>query len=185
MTIKTIPERNGYYITGFTDGEGSFNVSFRKRNDFLIGWKITPVFNISQDERKILGWIKHILKCGTIRKRKDGVYAFEVSNRESLKEYIIPFFDRFCFQSDKKKLQFQRFKQIFKLITNTRSLTYEHIKQILIWRNESNPKIEVRRYNDIFVLQRAEYYWNKNKKVIKTRNNLKESSETNTPNEDV
>lgn len=65
--IQNIPEKQGYYISGFVDGEGSFNVSFRKRDDFLIGWKITPVFNISQDEREILAWIKHILKCGTLR----------------------------------------------------------------------------------------------------------------------
>lgn len=53
MSIKNIPEKNAYYMTGFVDGKGSFNVSFRKRDDFLIGWKITPVFNIRQDEKQI------------------------------------------------------------------------------------------------------------------------------------
>jgi len=65
MSIKNIPEKNAYYIAGagFADGEGS--VSFRKRDDFLIGWKITPVFNISQDKKQILAWIQHVFKCGS------------------------------------------------------------------------------------------------------------------------
>ena len=39
-----------FYISGFSDKEGSFNVSFRKsenqkirkRDHFLIGWKMSP-----------------------------------------------------------------------------------------------------------------------------------------------
>ena len=61
--FKNIPKKHGYYITGFPDGEGSFNVSFRLRKDYLIGWKITLVFNPSRSD--VL--TKHILKCGTIR----------------------------------------------------------------------------------------------------------------------
>ena len=180
---QNIPEKNGYYITGFADGEGSFNISFRKRDDFLIGWKITPVFNISQDERQILAWIKHILKCGTIRARKDGVYAFEVTNRQTLNTQIIPFFEKFQFQSEKKKLQFRKFKKICELLKNTQSVTLEQLQQIVILRNEANPKTQSRKYNDQFILQRAEYYWNTNKHIIMQKNDIKESSETNTPNE--
>ena len=103
MKTKSL-ENYGYYIAGFTDGEGSFNVSFRKRDDFLIGWKITPVFNISQDEQSVLVWIKKILnwqlRCaqrGTIRFRKfeDGVWVVE--NKYDLQHIplIIPFFKKF------------------------------------------------------------------------------------------
>lgn len=179
--LKNIPEKHGYYITGFADGEGSFNVSFRRRNDYLIGWKITPVFNISQDEREILAWIKHILKCGTIRFRKDGVWVFEVDNQNSLHKQILPFFDRFQFFSKKKKLQYQKFKKICNLLNQTSSNTYETVRQILILRNESNIKMsKKRKYTDACILQRAEFYWNKNKKIIQMKN--KESSETNMPN---
>lgn len=178
---KNIPEKHGYYITGFTDGEGSFNVSFRLRKDYLIGWKITPVFNISQDEREILVWIKHILKCGTIRFRKDGVWMFEVQNQKAINEKILPFFDQFRFISKKKKLQYQKFKKICKLLNQTSSNTYDTIRQILILRNESNTKkSKSRKYTDAFILQHAEFYWNKNKQIIQMKN--KESSETNTPN---
>lgn len=179
--LKNIPEKHGYYIAGFADSEGSFNVSFRLRKDYLIGWKITPVFNISQNERDILAWIKHILKCGTIRFRKDGVWVFEVQNLKALNEQILPFFDRFGFYSKKKKLQYQKFKKICKILKQTTSNTFETVQQILILQNESkvNTSNKMQKYSDTFILQRAEYYWNKNKQQIENKN--KESSETNTP----
>ena len=47
------PREKSWYICGFADGEGSFNLSWRRRNDFIIGWKVAPVFNISQKERAV------------------------------------------------------------------------------------------------------------------------------------
>ena len=97
--LKNINPKDGYYIAGFTDGEGSFNVSLKKRNDYVGEWKITASFNISQKDRVILSWIKKILGCGTLRERSDGVVYYEVTNVASLKEKIIPFFIKFNFIS--------------------------------------------------------------------------------------
>ena len=33
-TLNKIPLKAAYYIVGFADGEGSFNISFRKRDDY-------------------------------------------------------------------------------------------------------------------------------------------------------
>ena len=48
----------GNYISGFTDGEGSFNVSLKKREDYKNSWKLSPSFNISQKDRVILALLK-------------------------------------------------------------------------------------------------------------------------------
>ena len=78
-------------------------------------------------------------------------------------------------------MQYQKFKQIYKLLKQTNSNTFETVQQILILRNKSKIKTsQMRKYSDTFILQRAEYYWNKNKQQIKNKN--KESSETNMPN---
>ncbi len=61
--MKHIPIDIGNYIAGFTDGEGSFNVSIKKRTDYKKSWKLSASFNISQKDRVILAWIKHILGC--------------------------------------------------------------------------------------------------------------------------
>ena len=45
---------NDSYITGFCDGDGSFNVSFVKRNDYRLGWKINPSFSVSQRDEKLM-----------------------------------------------------------------------------------------------------------------------------------
>jgi hypothetical protein len=47
---RFVPIELGNYLAGFADGEGSFNVSFRKRNDYRLPWKISLCFNISQSE---------------------------------------------------------------------------------------------------------------------------------------
>lgn len=174
---KSIPIERAYYITGFADGEGSFNVSFRKRDDFLLGWEIIPVFNISQKERDILALIKHHLGCGTIRFRKDNVWVYEVDNIKSIKDIIIPFFNRFGFLSKKKKKDFARFKRIVD-IKERKSLTYndlESILQLLIQVESKNN----RKYNDCEIKERGSLFWKRNQKKIERLNTLSlESSET-------
>ncbi len=45
----------GYYLAGFADGEGSFNVSFRHRQDYKSPWKISLCFE-SRAARDWHGW---------------------------------------------------------------------------------------------------------------------------------
>ena len=90
-------ESIGYYLAGFADGEGSFNVSFRKRQDYKNPWKISLCFNISQKDKVILALYKRYLGCGTLRSRPDGVWYYEVNNFNAICEKVIPFFTRFNF----------------------------------------------------------------------------------------
>lgn len=146
--LKNINPKDGYYIAGFTDGEGSFNVSLKKRNDYIKEWKITASFNISQKDRVILSWIKKILGCGTLRERNDGVVYYEVTNILSLKERIIPFFAKFNFISSKKKTNFSIFKQIVKIMSQEQHLKKEGFEKILRLREILNEgKGRKRKYN--------------------------------------
>lgn len=101
--VNQISRDTAFYISGFSDKEGSFNVSFRKREYLLIGWKMSPVFNISQKEKSILTLIKKHLGCGTIRFRKDNVWVFEVDNKTALINTIIPFFHNMVFCQIKRE----------------------------------------------------------------------------------
>jgi len=58
-----------------------------------------------------LGFNIFILKCGTIRFRKDGVWMFEVNNQKSLCGKILPFFDPFRFLSKKKNYSIKNLKK--------------------------------------------------------------------------
>ena len=80
----------GYYLAGFTDGEGSFNVSFRPRKDYGIPWKVSLCFNISQRDPVILSLFKKHLECGTMRQRRDGGRSDAEYNHQAIGEYVIP-----------------------------------------------------------------------------------------------
>lgn len=115
--LQQIPIDVGNYIAGFADGEGSFNISLRRRDDHRLGWDIDPSFNISQRDRVILAFCKKIFGCGTLRSRRDGVVYFEVRNLSMLATRIIPFFKRFGFRSATKKRNFAIFTKIIEILT--------------------------------------------------------------------
>jgi hypothetical protein len=138
LDVKAIPPRIGYYLAGFADGEGSFNVSFRPRDDYAIPWKVSLCFNISQKDEVILALFKKHLKCGTLRNRPDGVWYYEVNNFRAIVENVIPFFDRFGFLSAKKKRDFSKFKRIARMMQENRHLDKEGILEILEVRKEMN-----------------------------------------------
>jgi len=153
MYNKTIKSSIGYYLAGFADGEGSFNVSFRKRKDYKLPWKISLCFNVSQREKVILSLFKKHLRCGTMRQRKDGVWYYEVNNLNSIIENVIPFFERFRFLSQKKKRDFSKFKKIAKLIAfENAHLSKNGIIQILKLRRDMNDGGK-RKYTDRQILQ--------------------------------
>lgn len=135
---KEVPFRIGCYLAGFADGEGSFNVSFRPRNDYKIPWKVSLCFNISQKDQVILALFKRYLKCGALRSRPDGVWYYEVNNYNAIMENVIPFFRIHRFLSAKKKRDFFKFQQIAALIATGHHHSQEGIKKILDIRREMN-----------------------------------------------
>lgn len=149
---KKIPPHIGYYFAGFADGEGSFNVSFRPRKDYLSGWKISLCFNISQADRVILALFKRHLKCGTMRQRKDGIWYYEVNNLTAILNNVIPFFGKFHFLSAKKKRDFSKFKRIAYLMETGKHLTIEGVKEILEIRKEMNDGGK-RRYTEESIME--------------------------------
>src|SRR5437588_2424054 len=108
LNAREIPPNIGHYLAGFTDGEGSFNLSFRPRDDHKAPWKVSLCFNISQRDPVVLALFKRHLQCGTMRQRHDGVWYYEVNNLIPIVENVIPFFERFGFLSAKKKRDFSK-----------------------------------------------------------------------------
>ena len=138
IRIARVPAEIGFYLAGFSDGEGSFNVSFRPRQDYSIPWKVSLSFNVSQKDRVILALFKRHLGCGTLRGRPDGVWYYEVTNINAIVENVIPFFERFPFLSAKKKRDFAKFKQIVALMQKGAHLTKDGIREILAIRERMN-----------------------------------------------
>ena len=133
----SVPDELGYYFAGFADGEGSFNVSFRRRKDYRLPWKVSLSFNVSQKDTKVLRLFQEVMGCGTLRFRKDGVCYFEVTNLEDIIAVVIPFFIRFPLLSERKK-NFQIFVEIAMLMDQGMHLTKEGIERIIVLRDPMN-----------------------------------------------
>ena len=154
VDVKRVPERIGHYLAGFADGEGSFNVSFRKRKDYAMPWKVSLCFNVSHSDKVILALFKRYLGCGTLRGRPDGVWYFEVNNFNAIEKKVIPFFNRFRFLSAKKKRDFSKFRQMAKIIGEGNHLSGEGIQSILDIRKDMNDGGGGRRkYSDEEILE--------------------------------
>lgn len=155
LKVDAIPRDIGHYLAGFTDGEGSFNVSFRPRSDYTFPWKVSLCFNISQRDPVILSLFKKHLQCGTMRQRKDGVWYYEVNNLKPILDNVIPFFRRFRFLSAKKKRDFAKFVAMARVMEDGRHLTREGLEEILTLRRGMNDRTK-RRYSDEIVLAEFE-----------------------------
>jgi len=155
LNVKQVPVEIGWYLAGFADGEGSFNVSFRPREDYQCPWKVSLCFNISQRDPVILSLFKRHLQCGTMRQRQDGVWYFEVNNLAPILENVIPFFHRFHFLSAKKKRDFAKFKEIAGIFRRGEHHTREGIEQILRIRADMNDGGK-RRYSEEDIRKRFE-----------------------------
>jgi hypothetical protein len=116
---------------------------------------VSLCFNVSQRDKVILTLFKKHLKCGTLRQRPDGVWYYEVNNFHAIREYVIPFFERFGFLSAKKKRDFAKFKQLAGLIHAGKHLEKEGLEQMLQIRREMNDGgAQRRKYSDEEILQR-------------------------------
>lgn len=117
LNVKLTPD----YIVGLADGEGYFSVSaiVSKSN----GWNchnVRMVFGIklNAEDGKILYDLKDFFGCGKVRFRKDdrkkfcNCLEFQVSDSKSIKEIIIPFFQKNPLKFPKKKKAFKKFVEI-------------------------------------------------------------------------
>lgn len=138
LWLKHVPSERGNYFAGFVDGEGSFNVSLRKREDHTMKWQVVLTFNVSQKERYILELLKKYIGCGKIRVRQDGITYYYVNNPRAILERVIPFFDRFYFLSHTKKRNFTIFKEIAQLVEQKQHLTSDGLEAIVELREKLN-----------------------------------------------
>ena len=142
-----VPDAIGYYFAGFVDGEGSFHLTFRRRRDYTMPWKVSLCLNVSQKDKVILALLKRHLQCGTIRYKSDDVWMYEVNNLDAIRQNVIPFFRRFQFLSAKKKRDFAIFRQMAELMTDKAHLNEVGITQLLKLRKTMNDGGK-RKYSD-------------------------------------
>ena len=152
--LDKIPLSLGYYLVGFVDGEGSFNVSLRRKPDYLLKWQVVLSFNVSQRDITNLLTLKEVLECGIIKKRKDGVYSIDITTPSNVILRVIPFFKRFPFRSKKAIKNFALFCEIAALMNKGDHKHIEGLKEIVSIRETLNEgKGRKRKYSQADVLE--------------------------------
>ncbi len=130
-----------WYITGITDGEGCFSVSFTKRSKITVGIETRPSFSISLTRRdlELVKQIQSFFKCGAIRfSRSDRVYKFETRSISEIVNKVIPHFEKYPLHGDKKK-DFEAFREICNLIYRNLHLNREYLAVIIERAYQMNP----------------------------------------------
>ena len=136
--LENIPNNIGWYISGFVDGEGSFNVSFRKGNGHRLGWQVCLTFNVAQRDISNLKMMRKHLGCGRLQYRWDGVHYFVAGDFRSIIDRVIPFFERFPFFSVSKKKNFSLFREIAMIIHQGKHLEIKGMREIIAIRERLN-----------------------------------------------
>lgn len=109
----------GFFVAGFVDGEGSFNISFAYHPNYRSNFIVNPKFQVYQhkDYEEVLWMIKDIFGTGKIdQKWGTDVKTLTISGRQNLLEKVIPYFKRYPLATKQPVLE--KFEKIMKMLIN-------------------------------------------------------------------
>jgi hypothetical protein len=153
---KLSEEQLHYFLAGFVDGEGSFNVSFAKHPTMQSRWIILVKFQIyqHQNHRELLEFFREVLGTGRIDKKSGSdVLSLAVSGRPNLTEIIIPFFQRYPLAT--KADAFKKFTTIINMMNEERHRTIEGFEQIVYLAHTMNAEGRFRIYSPEYIIESA------------------------------
>ena len=122
---------NPWFITGLTDGEGSFIVGVVRNNNYKTGWNIKARFQIALHSKDIhlLLLIQNYFGVGKIRKSKAELVIYSVESIKEL-EIIINHFDYYRLITQKVS-DYELFKQVVELYRTKQHLTTEGLNRLI------------------------------------------------------
>src|SRR3989344_4160355 len=99
------------YIVGLVDGEGSFSVFLRKPTKATWNTRVECHFYIKmrEDDLALLKKVQTFFNCGSIffqkeyRRNQRDNYRYQISNKDELKNIIIPFFEKHPLESKREE----------------------------------------------------------------------------------
>ena len=150
-------EELAWFIVGFVEGEGSFNISLRRKADYGIGWQPVLSFNVSQRDERVLFLLRDFFGGGIVKRRKDGLHSYDVTNPQVLSQAVVPFFARHGFCSLEKQRNFSFFAEAVEIMVRKQHLTLSGFHQLLQLRESINQgKGRKRKYVIKSVLESSE-----------------------------
>jgi hypothetical protein len=136
-----------YWLSGFTDGEGCFSVSFNKKASLKLKLEVRPSFSIGQSGRRVshqsqiqvLDRIQSYFGCGFIRKyKRTGMLNYEVRSLSDLNDIIIPHFEKYSLLTQKQE-DFENLKQVCLMMRANLHRNKQGLEKIIILACKMNP----------------------------------------------
>ena len=119
------------WVVGFVDGEGCFFVGINRHPEMTSGFQVLPEFTVVQHQRDIqlLYALKAFFGCGVVRQNHGDRMAYRVRGLDHLNQRVIPFFEQHKLKS-KKRVDFEKFRQILQLMDRKEHLKADGIEKI-------------------------------------------------------
>jgi hypothetical protein len=129
-----------WFVSGLTEGEGCFCVSFALRSKLRTGLEVRPSFSLSLNEKdlELLRDLQAFFECGWIRESKaDRTFKYEARAVENLLDPIIPHFERHPLRGSKAK-SFAAFADVCRMIEQGDHLRRSGLRSIIDIAYEMN-----------------------------------------------
>jgi hypothetical protein len=107
-----------WFVTGLTEGEGCFCVSFSVRPKLRCGLEVRPSFSLSLNERDrpLLEDLQTYFGCGWIREsRSDRTFKYESRATGELVAHVVPHFEAYPLRGYKAR-SFHGFAHVCRMI---------------------------------------------------------------------
>lgn len=123
-----------WFVTGFSDAEGTFIISITKNDKLLVGWEVKAMFKIGLHIRD-LNLLEQIQKFFGVGKVSIDINknfcVFHVHSLEEIVKFILPHFNEYPLLSNKGQ-DFLLFKDIVMLMYNNKAhLNKEGLQKII------------------------------------------------------
>jgi hypothetical protein len=129
-----------WFVTGLTEGEGCFCVSFALRSKLKVGLEARPSYALSLNERdrELLGDLQTYFGCDWIRQsRSDRTFKYEARSVHDLLDRIVPHFEAYPLRGVKRRA-FEGFAMVCQMIGQGDHLRPEGMERIVRIAYEMN-----------------------------------------------
>ena len=132
-TQVNIRKLNPWFISGFTDAEGSFLLEIRRDSTCRAGWLIVARFSITLHQRdlELLQSIQaYFGGVGRISTGGKNTLSYRINSQMDIKRWVLPHFDRYPLITE-KQADYLLFREAVKLVSKKVHLTIEGINTIV------------------------------------------------------
>lgn len=129
ITSLFIPSLNDAWLSGFTDAEGTFNVSIVKRDNTVTGYRVSLRFILDQKFAiSLLTHIQTLFGYGSVIQRSENMYRYYCNTFIGLSP-ICSYFSSYPLKT-KKATSLLNWLKVYSMVTNGEHLTHEGLQMV-------------------------------------------------------